>query len=34
MNAEKFIRRWEKYRKKGEGRYTLINGILMGMGGM
>lgn len=32
MSTEKFIRRWEKYRRKGQGRYALINGILMGMG--
>lgn len=30
MNAEKFIRKWEKVRQKGEIRYELTNGIMMG----
>ncbi|WP_186429730.1 hypothetical protein [Clostridium sp. BSD9I1] len=32
MNNEKFIRRWEKTRQKGDGRYVLTNGIAMGIG--
>lgn len=30
MNAEKFIRKWGKVRQKGEIRYELTNGIMMG----
>lgn len=32
MNNEKFIRRWEKTRQKGDGRYVLTNGIAVGIG--
>lgn len=31
MNAEKFIHKWEKVRQKGEIRYELTNGIMMGI---
>lgn len=32
MRNEKFIRRWEKTRQKGEGIYVLTNGLGIGTG--